>query len=548
MKQKGAKIIIDCLLEQGVEYVFGYPGGTILDIFDELYKASDKLPLILTSHEQGAAHAADGYARASGKVGVVLATSGPGATNLVTGIANAYMDSVPMVAITGNVPLALLGRDSFQEVDITGITMPITKHNYIVKDVKDLAGTMREAFYIASSGRPGPVLVDIPKNIQQEECEFKTQKPKEFVSVLDTKQDGIVKALEILKVAKKPIMYIGGGAINASAELQEFIQKFDIPAANSIMGSGVIPYDNPLSLGLIGMHGHAGANKSLINSDTIIAVGTRFSDRVATNRLKFGENKNIIHIDIDFAEIDKNVMSNCYIKGDAKQIIKYLTANAKEIKHTDWVKECKDFVLNSPFKTVSSPLCPREILKELRAQTPDNQIVATDVGQHQMWTAQSFGCKQPRSLITSGGLGTMGYGLGAANGAAFARKENAVLITGDGSYHMNLNETVTASKYNLPVKIFLFNNSALGMVRQWQTLFYEKRYSSTNLTLPTNYEKLAEAFGVRYFELTKDSDIKATVKAALAHKGTVLVNCKINPEGVVLPMVPAGQPTSNMIE
>ena len=549
MKVKGAKIIVNCLLEQGVKYVFGYPGGAVLDIFDELYQAKDRLTQVLTSHEQGAAHAADGYARVTGKTGVVLATSGPGATNLVTGIANAYMDSVPMVAITGNVAVSLLGRDSFQEVDIAGITMPVTKHSYIVKNIHELADTLREAFLIASSGRPGPVLVDIPKNIQQELCDYVPLSPTPCITEFQATQSGIGKTAELLKKSEKPILYIGGGVIasNATDRLLRFAEAQSIPIASSMMGLGAVPFDHPLYLGMIGMHGHAGVAKALTECDTVIAVGARFSDRVATNREKFGTQKSIIHLDIDLAEIDKNVRSDAHICGDAGQILAHLATLLPPAKHTAWVKACRNYVKASPLKRTSDPLCAREILKSIRALTPDEQIVVTDVGQHQMWTAQSFSFKKPRTFLTSGGLGTMGYGLGAAIGASFALQNNPiVLITGDGSFHMNLNELVTAVKYNLPVKIFLFNNHALGMVRQWQTLFYEGRYSSTTLNLPTDYKKLSEAFGAKSLSLEKDAYIEKTVKAALSTPGPVLVDCRISQDAFVLPMVPAGK-TVDMI-
>jgi len=549
MKVKGAKIIVDCLIEQGVEYAFGYPGGTILDIFDELYKASDKIMQVLTSHEQGACHAADGYARVSGKVGVVIATSGPGATNLVTGIANAYMDSVPLVAITGNVPVPLLGRDSFQEVDIAGITMPITKHNYIVKDVTQLADTLREAFLIAKSGRPGPVLVDVPKNVQQELCEFSQKKPAVPKFSFPNQDKNIKTAVALLEKSERPLLYIGGGVIlsEASKELIAFAEKLQIPVASSMMGLGAIPYIHPLFLGMIGMHGHAGVAKAVKECDSLIVVGARFSDRVATNRLGFCSTKQILHIDADAAEIDKNVCTNAHILGDAKNVLTTLAAKLAAKKRDNWVKACKESVEAFPFKSTGESLCARKVLEAIRKLTPPEQVVATDVGQHQMWTAQSFGFVKPRTFVTSGGLGTMGYGFGAAMGAAFASKKNVVMITGDGSFHMNLNEMATAVKYNLPVKIFILNNNVLGMVRQWQNLFYEKRFSSTTLNLHTDYLKLAEAFGAKGFEIHGTKDIEKTVEAALKEKGPVIVNCKICSDAFVLPMVPAGKTMDDMI-
>jgi len=548
---KGAQIVIECLIEQGVEVLFGYPGGTIIDIFDELYKAKDRITHILTSHEQGASHAADGYARASGKVGVVLATSGPGATNLVTGIANAYMDSIPMVAITGNVPLALLGRDSFQEVDITGITMPITKHNFMVKDIKDLAPIMREAFYIAASGRPGPVLVDIPKNIQQELCEYKKTKPKIIVSpTFDKTQEGLKKAIEIIKNSNKPLAYVGGGVVMSKAEkeLLAFCESQDIPMASSMMALGCVPYTHPLHMGMIGMHGRAGVAKALFECDTIIAIGARFSDRVATNRLLFGKGKNIIHIDIDAAELDKNVKTTAAIEGDAKAVLTHLTTALKPKPRKDWAKNCANLKAAYPFKKISDPLCPRNVLECMRKLSTDSQIVATDVGQHQMWTAQSYGFSKPGTFVTSGGLGAMGFGLGAAIGACFASKKPVYLVTGDGSFHMNLHEMATAVRYKLPIKVILLNNKALGMVRQWQTLFYDRHHAGTILDdLPTNFGKLADAFGAKYAKITKNQDIEKTLKPLLSSKDTCIIECEVQPEGIVLPMVPAGKSSDEII-
>ena len=549
MKQKGAKIIVDCLIEQGVEYVFGYPGGQIIDTFDELYKARDKITQILTSHEQGASHAADGYARVTGKVGVVIATSGPGATNIVTGIANAYMDSVPMVAITGNVPVSLLGRDSFQEVDIAGITIPITKHNYIVKDITKLADTIREAFMIAKSGRPGPVLIDVPKDVQQGMCEYTPKKPEEYVPKFDKTQTSIDEAVKIISESKKPLLYIGGGCIisNASKSLTEFAEHIDAPVASSLMGLGAVDSDNRLYLGMIGMHGHAGVAKALKECDAVIAVGARFSDRVAGDRTKFARQAKIVHIDIDNAEIDKNVVSTAHVMGDVKQALDYLKTKLGKAKHTEWVDACRGYVNEFPLKRCGTNLCVRKVIEKVNELSPADRIVATDVGQHQMWTAQSYKFHTPRTFLTSGGLGTMGYGLGASIGAALASKKRVVMFTGDGSFHMNLNELATAVKLDLPITIFLVNNNTLGMVRQWQTLFYQKHYSSTTLNLPTDYMKLAEAFGAKGFVLDKDSDIDAVVKKALSCDGTVLVECRINTDEYVLPMVPPGKTTDDMI-
>lgn len=549
MLQKGAKIIIDCLIEQGVDYVFGYPGGQIIDTFDELYQARDKITQILTAHEQGAAHAAEGYDKVTGRPGVVIATSGPGATNLVTGIADAYMDSVPMVAITGNVPTCLLGRDSFQEVDIAGITMPITKHNYIVKDITTLADTIREAFYIAKSGRPGPVLIDVPKNIQQGMCEYTPAVPKEYIPKFDETQSGIDEIVDIITSSSRPLLYIGGGIISAGASeaLVKFAEKYDIPVASSLMALGAMDTAHPLYLGMIGMHGFAGVASSVKDSDTIICIGARFSDRVATDRNKFGKGKNLVHIDIDNAEINKNVAVGTSIKGDAKLALECLTKKGKAKKNADWVATCRAYIDKFPLKRCGTDLCAREVLRSIRKQTPKEQVVVTDVGQHQMWTAQTFDWKLPRTFLTSGGLGTMGFGFGASIGACIASGKQTIMITGDGSFHMNLNEFATAVKLNLPIVIFLMNNNTLGMVRQWQTLFYGKRYSSTDLNLHTNYIKLAEAFGAKGLSLDKDSDIDAVVAEALSMNGPVIVDCRIETNSLVLPMVPPGMTTDELI-
>ncbi len=548
-KQKGAKIIVDCLLEQGVEYVFGYPGGQIIDTFDELFKAKDKLKQILTSHEQGATHAADGYARVTGKVGVVIATSGPGATNTVTGIANAYMDSVPMVVITGNVPVSLLGRDSFQEVDIAGITMPITKHNYIIKNMEDLAPAIREAFKIAQSGRPGPVLIDVPKNIQQGECEYEFKKAEKIVRKFKPDAESVSKAVELIRNAKRPLLYVGGGCIisDATKELIAFAEKIGAPVASSMMGLGAVPASHPLYLGMIGMHGHAGVAKALKNCDAVIAIGARFSDRVAGNRLKFAMQAAVIHIDIDNAEINKNVATQAHILGDVKQTLAYITPLINTDKKPEWIKDCRSYVNEFPLKATGEKVCARKVIEKINELTADDQIIVTDVGQHQMWTAQSYRFEKPRTFLTSGGLGTMGYGLGAAIGAAFACKKQVCLITGDGSFHMNLNETACAVKYGLPIKIFIMNNNVLGMVRQWQTLFYEGRHSSTTLNLSTDYVKLAGAFGAKGLVIEKETDIDKVVKEALESKTPVIVDCRIYSDAMVLPMVPPGKTTDDMI-
>lgn len=548
MKQKGAKIIVDCLIEQGVDVVFGYPGGYIIDVFDELYKAKDKIKQVLTCHEQGASHAADGYARASGKVGVVMSTSGPGATNLVTGIATAYMDSIPLIAITGNVPMHFLGRDSFQEVDIAGVTMPITKHNYIVKDVSELAGTIREAFTIATSGRQGPVLIDIPKDVQQAFYEYEPvkQDKKTAKFIVD---ESTAEAIDMINSAKRPLLYVGGGCIssNASNVLLKFAEMLDAPVSCSMMGLGSFPANHKLFTGMIGMHGIAGVAKAMHDCDTIIAIGARFSDRVAGDRLNFCKHANIVHIDIDNAEIDKNVATKSHIMGDVKLVLEYCIKHIQARKNTEWVNKVRAFVDNNPIKESNEKLNPRRILKTLNALCPDDQIIATDVGQHQMWTAQTYRFNHPRTFLTSGGLGTMGFGVGASIGASMATNKRVVLVTGDGSFHMNMNEVITAVKLGLPITVLIFNNNVLGMVRQWQTLFYEKRYSSTTLNLPTDYVKLADAYGAKGFVLERNEDIESVLKKAFAIPGPTIIDCRLYSDEYVLPMIPPGKSIDDII-
>lgn len=548
-KLKGCQIIVECLIEQGVDCVFGYPGGQIIDTFDALYLAGDRIKQVLTSHEQGAAHAADGYARASGKPGVVIATSGPGATNLVTGIANAYMDSVPMVAITGNVPVPLLGRDSFQEVDIAGITMPITKHNYIVKDVTKLADTVREAFKIAMSGRRGPVLIDVPKDVQQAVCDYEPQAPaSEELSPLSSGE--VENAANIINAARRPYIMTGGGCISsgASSALVKFAEKLGAPVCSSVMGLGAFPSSHPLFAGLVGMHGNAAVAKTLPECDLLIALGARFSDRVAQDRKAFMKQAKILHIDIDDAEIDKNIRSDAHLKGDVKEAIEALLPLLSPTTESGWAQKVSDLKAKHPFRPAGTKLDPRKIIECVQKNSSAETIIATDVGQHQMWVAQSYGFELPRTLLTSGGLGTMGFGLGAAIGAAFASGSSPVLFTGDGSFHMNMNELATSVKYGAGVKIFLFNNNVLGMVRQWQTLFYGKRYSSTVLDLPTDYEALAKAFGAKSMTVTRNDEIESVVKKALESKDTVLVNCVIEPDDMVLPMIPPGKAMNDIIE
>ena len=548
-KLKGCQIIVECLLEQGVDTVFGYPGGQIIDTFDALYSYSDKIKQVLTSHEQGAAHAADGYARASGKAGVVIATSGPGATNLVTGIANAYMDSIPVVAITGNVPVPLLGRDSFQEVDIAGITMPITKHNYIVKDVKKLAPAIREAFKIAMSGRRGPVLIDVPKDVQQAVTDYEPEIP-ERIDALKPSDESVANAVEIINAALRPYIMTGGGCISseASDELIAFAERLNAPVCSSVMGLGAFPASHPLFAGLVGMHGNAAVAKTLTGCDLLITLGARFSDRVAQNRNSFMKNAKILHIDIDDAEIDKNIRSHAHVCGDIKATLAKFMPLLSPSTENDWAERVMKLKKEHPFRKVGGRLDARRIIECVRANSPTSAIVATDVGQHQMWTAQSYAFEKPRTLLTSGGLGTMGFGLGAAIGAAFARGSRPVLFTGDGSFQMNMNELSTSVKYGAGVKIFLFNNNVLGMVRQWQTLFYGKRYSSTVLNLPTDYALLAKAFGAKSYTLEKNEDVESVVKCALAGDDTVIVNCIIDSDDMVLPMIPPGKPMSDIIE
>ncbi len=539
MKLIGADILIRCLKEQGVDTVFGYPGGCVLDIYDALYR-DGSLKHILTAHEQGAAHAADGYARATGKTGVCFATSGPGATNLVTGIATAYMDSVPLVAITGNVTVSNLGRDSFQEVDIAGITMPITKHNYIVKDVKKLAATIREAFYIANSGRKGPVLIDIPKNIQTELCEFEEQSPAPYSPKSVTAD--LSEVIAALQGAKRPLIIAGGGCVgsNAASNLYDFAKRIQAPVCATLMGLGAYPASDAQFLGLIGMHGTDAAAKTFRRADTVIACGMRFSDRVAGDRAKFREAKTIIQFDIDAAEIDKNVQTDLSVMADVNEIFKALLTKLDQADHGEWLKEVAAY-RDYEAANFDSSLPAYKILSAISAFTNADTPVATDVGQHQMWAAQYCRFEKPRTFISSGGLGTMGYGMGAAIGACVGTGKQTVLVTGDGSFHMNLNELCTAVSQNLPLVILLMDNNTLGMVRQWQGLFYDKRYSQTTLDRKTDYVKLAEAFGAKGYVIAGEADILPVLKKAFAERGPVLVDCKIGMDDKVLPMIPPGK-------
>ena len=539
MKKIGAEILIECLKEQGVTTVFGYPGGTVLDIYDALYR-DGTIEHVITSHEQGAAHAADGWARVTGKTGVVIATSGPGATNLVTGIATAYMDSVPLVAITGNVGASLLGRDSFQEVDIFGITLPITKHNYIVKDASELAGVVREAFRIANSGRRGPVLIDILKNVQSAEAEYEPQKP-----VPVRRKSVPARALEgaaaALAKAERPVIMAGGGAIasEASKEVLALAEKLDAPVVSTLMGLGAFPASHPLFMGMVGMHGTATAARLCMESDCIVALGARFSDRVALNREKFAQGKTVIHIDIDEAEIDKNINATHAVLGDVKEALSTLIPMLKEHKARPFAEEAKKLRAEERAKD-NAPELGHRVLIEAAKHAPKDVIVVTDVGQHQMWTAQYFPIEKPRTLCTSGGLGTMGYGLGAAIGAAKATGKHVILVTGDGCFNMNLNELSTAVTEELPITILLMNNRALGMVRQWQKLFYGNRFSQTNVRKKTDYVKFAESFGATGLVVEKDEDIVPALTTAFAAKTPVLIDCRISNDENVLPMIRPG--------
>lgn len=550
MKISGAKIIMETLIEQGCDTVFGYPGGQVINIFDELYQYSDKITHVLTAHEQGASHAADGYARATGKVGVVIATSGPGATNLVTGIATAYLDSVPMVAITGNVPCSLLGRDSFQEVDIIGITMPVTKHNFIVKDVEALADTLRLAFKIAKSGRPGPVLVDIPKDVQINKCDFINKPVEEAYPIKKASEDKLKLAAELINSAKKPYIYCGGGAIssNASAEIIALAEKIDSPIGCSMMGISAIPADHPKFLGMQGMHGHYASSVSENEADLIIATGVRFSDRATGNKEKFASNAKIIHIDIDKAELNKNIPAYLGVVGDIKDSLARLCDMVSKKELPEWserIKELKN-IENSAIKP-SKALTPFNIIDIISSVADDNTVIVTDVGQHQMWTAQRYPFKKPRTFLSSGGLGTMGFGMGAAVGACFATKNKTVLITGDGSFGMNLNELATAVSFNTPIVIVIMNNGVLGMVRQWQTLFFNKHYSNTTLNRKTDFVKLAEAFGAVGMRADSVEDFDKAFKLAYEKNSPVVIDCAIDCNEFVLPMLPPGGSIDDII-
>ena len=551
MKLNGAEILVECLLEQGVDTIFGFPGGAVLNIYDALYKYKDKIRHILTSHEQGASHAADGYARASGKVGVCLATSGPGATNLVTGIATAYMDSIPMVAITGNVALNLLGKDSFQEVDITGITMPITKHNFIVKDVNDLAGIVRRAFKIAKEGRPGPVLIDIPKDITAQKAEY-VKKDVETIerSVKHISDNAVSEAINLLNSSIKPLIYAGGGvsASDACEELYELAEKLHSPVTLSLMGMGAFPATHELYTGMVGMHGTKASNMAVTECDLLVAIGARFSDRVVSKLERFAPRAKILHIDVDAAEVNKNIKSECHIIGDVKEVLSRINKGIETRYRSEWISFIKELKEKYPLSRESEDLTPQFILDKIYELTRGDAILSTEVGQHQIWTAQYYKFTKPRTFITSGGLGTMGFGLGASMGAQLARPDKSVFnIAGDGSFRMNLNELATAVEYNLPIIVVIMNNHALGMVRQWQNMFYDKRFSQTTLDRATDFVKLAEAFGACGFNLTKKEDTERVLTEALSLNRPVVINCEIDKDLKVWPMVPPGAALEDVI-
>ncbi|MGN0332392.1 MAG: biosynthetic-type acetolactate synthase large subunit [Lachnospiraceae bacterium] len=551
MQLTGSQIVIECLKEQGVDTVFGYPGGAILNVYDELYKHSDEITHILTSHEQGAAHAADGYARATGKVGVCFATSGPGATNLVTGIATAYMDSIPIVAITCNVGVSLLGKDSFQEIDIAGITMPITKHNYIVKDVKDLADTIRKAFKIAKTGRPGPVLIDIPKDVTANKTDYKKVEIPPVLPSEDICEEDIETALKMITKSKKPYIFVGGGAVlaGASKELYEFVKKVDAPVTDSLMGKGAFPGTDPLYTGMLGMHGTKTSNYGVSECDLLIVMGARFSDRVTGNAKKFAKNAKILQFDVDVAEMNKNVLITDGVVGDLKVILKILNDRLEQQSHPQWVEKIMDYKKLYPMSYHPDVLTGPYVVEEIYRQTKGDAIIVTEVGQHQMWAAQFYKYTKPRTLLTSGGLGTMGYGLGASLGAKVGMPEKTVVnIAGDGCFRMNMNEIATAVRHNIPVIQVVINNHVLGMVRQWQNLFYGQRYSATVLNDAVDFVKLAEAMGAEGIRATTREEFNEAFARALNLGKPVVIDCQIDCDDKVWPMVAPGAAISEAFD
>ena len=551
MQLNGSEIVVECLKEQGVDTVFGYPGGTILNIYDTLYKHSDEIRHILTSHEQGAAHAADGYARATGKVGVCLATSGPGATNLVTGIATAYMDSVPVVAITANVTLPMLGKDSFQEVDIAGVTMPITKHGYIVKNVEELADTIRRAFTIARSGRPGPVLVDITKDVTAAVCEYVPKPVEVEPRAYRCTEEEIGQVAEYIRAAKKPYIYLGGGAVASDAceEVAAFAELIDAPVCDTLMGKGAFDGRSERYTGMIGMHGTKTSNLGVSQCDLLIALGARFSDRVIGNPKKFAENARIIHMDIDAAEINKNIRADASLVGDLKLVLQELNRRLEKQEHSDWMKTIADLKTKYPLKYDDSQLTCPYVIEAIDRVTKGEALITTDVGQHQMWAAQYYRYTKPRTFLSSGGLGTMGYGLGACIGAQLGQPDKLCInIAGDGCFRMTMNELATASRYNIPIIQVVINNHVLGMVRQWQTLFYGKRYSQTVLNDRVDFCKVAEGLGCTAIRVTTREEVEPAIEKAIALKAPVLIECIIPEDDKVFPMVPAGAPIAEVFD
>ena len=551
-KLTGAEIVIQCLREQGVDTVFGYPGGAILNIYDALYKHQDEIRHILTSHEQGASHAADGDARSTGKVGVCLATSGPGATNLVTGIATAYMDSVPVVAITCNVGTKLLGKDSFQEIDITGVTMPITKYNFIVKDVGRLAQVIRRAFTIAQTGRPGPVLIDITKDVTEAQCDYEYQAPAEIVRQTDTiTEEDMDRAVEMIRNSRKPFIFVGGGAViaGASEELVAFAHKIQAPVADSLMGKGAFDGKDELYTGMVGMHGTKTSNFGITECDLLIVVGARFSDRVTGNASKFAKNAKILQIDVDRAEINKNIRVTASIVGDAKTILRKLNARLDPVNHDEWIAHIERMKDMYPLRYDKRLLTGPYIIQTIDELTPDDAIIVTEVGQHQMWAAQYYNFRKPRTFITSGGLGTMGFGLGASIGTKIGNPDRVVVnIAGDGCFRMNMNEIATAARYKVHIIEVIINNHVLGMVRQWQTLFYGKRYSQTVLNDNVDYVKLSEAMGAAAYRVTQKEEFAKIFQEAMEKEGPVVIDCQIGCDDKVFPMVSPGAPIADAFD